>query len=79
LTRALLIACALFLACDQRVDELLAAGIQAVLEEPPRKPTNAPPSDCAEGSPQWAAPNVQRAIQCAPMTRDGGSSGWLTR
>jgi hypothetical protein len=71
MTRAVLIACALFLACDQRADELLAAGIQAVLEDPPKRSAHA--ADCAKGSPRYGAPNLQLAIDCRPMARDGGA------
>lgn len=77
--RALVIACVLFVACDTpRVDQLLASSLAILLEEPPRKPKSAPPSHCADGAQQYAAPNVQLTIDCRRMKRDA-SVEWVTR
>jgi hypothetical protein len=63
-TRALLIACVLFVGCD-RADELFAAGIQAVLEDPPRKTTIV----CKPGEPARAIDGgkVLLTVHCEPV------------
>jgi len=70
MTRAVLIACVLFLACE-RADELLVAGIQAVLEEPPVK-LSGHAVDCARGADRMAAPHMLLTVDCSHLAPDGG-------
>ena len=71
MSRALLVACVLFVGCDQRVDELLAAGIQAALEEPPPSKRKIV---CREGAAALPlAGGTQMTVHCVPWQVDGGA------
>ena len=68
MTRAVLLACVLFLGCDH-ADELIAAAVLEALAEPPKHSDHA--ADCAKGVPRYGAPNIVLTVDC--QRGDGGA------
>lgn len=63
MTRAILIASALFLACDT---PRVVASVGAVFEEP-RRPSQLA-IECARGQTRWMAPAIALTIHCEQVT-----------